>query len=295
MELAVHLRDPSQLEELDRIPSQLSEFYGTGEIEKQDWARSIPDCVQRVYTGDEFCIHRMPDPGMLEETLQGAANKSWDVTLLTPPVTNEGLERCLTLFRFLEQHAPETEVVVNDWGLLGALRENHPALPVAAGRLLNKGFKDPRLVDPEGAEEISEEAQELLNGCTFDTPSFQEKLREMDVRRFERDLLPYGEPRTEGPDGIGASVYFPFGYVSTGRVCWIASFKAPAGRKFTPLEACHGPCNGLLLEMGSTQSSFQLFQGGNTVFYLYPLPIFGSLVKDSTHEGVRLVYQGIAI
>ncbi len=124
---------------------------------------------------------------------------------------------------------------------------------------------------------------------------FQKKLREMDVRRFERDLLPYGEPDTTSTDGLGRSVYFPFGYVSTGRVCWVASFKASAGRKFSPPDACHGPCNGLLLEMGGAQSNFRLFEGGNTVFYLYPPSVLGSFATDPTYKEVRLVCQGLAI
>jgi len=295
MELAVHIRHPGQLDELDRMPDHILALYADLEPEAQDWLRSIPREVQRVYVGDEFCVHRLPDPPDLEAVTRKAAGKGWDVTLLTPPVTDDGLEKCSRLFRFLEREAPGTEVVVNDWGLLCLLKDKHPSLPVAAGRLLNKGFKDPRLADPDGTAEISEDAQDLLNGCTFDTPEFQEKLREMDVRRFERDLLPYGEPRIESPGGIGTSVYFPFGYVSTGRVCWVASFKSPAERKFTPLRSCQGPCDGLLLEMGGADSSFRMFEGGNTVFYLYPLSVFGSFVKDPTHEEVRLVYQGLAI
>ena len=136
---------------------------------------------------------------------------------------------------------------------------------------------------------------ELLNGCTFDLPEFQQKLRRLEVGRLERDLLPYGEPDMKSTDGLGTSVYFPFGYVSTGRVCRVASFEAPAAGKFSPLAACHSPCNGLLLEMGGAQTSFRLFEGGNTVFYLYPASVLGSFATDPTDKEVRLVCQGIAI
>jgi hypothetical protein len=295
MELAIHIRQRGQLDELDRIPNQVCELYEDLEPEAQNWVRSIPERVERVYVGDEFCVHRMPEPDVLEAITRSAGSKGWPVTLLTPPVTDEGLDRCSRLFRLLEREAPDTEVVANDWGLLCLLKDNHPSLAVAAGRLLNKGFKDPRLADPERAADISEDANELLNGCSFSTPSFQKKLREMDVRRFERDLLPYGEPDTKSTDGLGTSVYFPFGYVSTGRVCWVASFKAPAAKKFSPLAACHGPCDGLLLEMDGARSNFRLFEGGNTVFYLYPPSVLGSFATDPTYKEVRLVCQGLAI
>jgi len=295
MELAVHVRHPGQLDQLHRIPKQVCDLYEDLEPRVQDWVFSIPEHVERVYVGDEFCVHRMPDPAALEAITRSANGNGWRVTLLTPPVTDEGMERCSRLFRLLETQIPGTEVVVNDWGLLGALRENHPSLTVAAGRLLNKGFKDPRLADPASAAGISEDAEELLEGCTFDFPEFQQKMRDLEVGRLERDLLPYGETGLKSTAGLGISVYFPFGYVSTGRVCRIASFKAPAGRKFSPLDACHAPCNGLLLELGGAESHFRLFEGGNTVFYLYPPSVLRSFAKDATYEEVRLVCQGLAI
>ena len=156
MELAIHIRQPGHLDQLDRIPNQVCDLYADLEPEVRDWVRSIPEQVQRVYAGDEFCVHRMPEPEVLEGISRSARSKGWPITLLTPPVTDEGLERCSRLFRFLEQAAPGTEVVVNDWGLLCLLKDNYPSLPAAAGRLLNKGFKDPRLADPDGAAEISE-------------------------------------------------------------------------------------------------------------------------------------------
>jgi len=295
MELAVHIRQPGQLDELDRIPEHVLDLYKDLEPEVRDWVHSIPGQVERVYVGDEFCVHRLPDAAELEAVIRKADDKGWPVTLLTPPVTDDGLEKCSRLFRFLEREGPEAEVVVNDWGLLCLLKYNHPSLAVAAGRLLNKGFKDPRLVDPEGAAAISEDAYELLNGCTFDFSEFEQKMRHLEVGRVERDLLPYGAIDTKSPAGVGTSVYFPFGYVTTGRVCWIASFKAPAGRKFTPMAACHGPCNGLLLEMNGAPSSFRLFECGNTVFYLYPPSVLGSFAADPTYTEVRLVCQGLAM
>lgn len=295
MELAIHIRHAGQLDELDRTPDQVLDLYTDLETEARAWVRSIPEQVERVYVGDEFCIHRMPEPEVLEAITRSARTKGWPVTLLTPPATDEGLERCSPLLGFLEREVPGAEVVVNDWGLLCLLKEEYPSLPAAAGRLLNKGFKDPRLADPGRAEEISEDAQELFNGCSFDTPLFQEKLWEMGVRRVERDLFPYGKPDVRGTNGLGTSVYFPFGYVSTGRVCRVASFKASVARKFSLLDACHGPCNGLLMEMGGGQSGFRLFEGGNTVFYLYRPSVLGSFATDPTYKEVRVICQGLAI
>ena len=295
MELAVHVREVHQVENLKGIPLHLSEFYGGSDLEAQDWLGSLPVEVRRIYVGDEFCVHRLPDLATLEDFSGKASTRGWDITLLTPPVTDDGLEKCALLFRFLEKEVPGSEVVANDWGLVRLMNERHPSLPVAAGRLLNKGFKDPRLSDADRVARISENAEELLKGSTFDCPEFREKARRCNIRRLERDLLPFGELRMMAPKGLGTSVDLPFGYVSTGRVCWIASFNNPGRRKFCPLEACQGQCEGLLLELGGPQFGFRMFQGGNTVFYLYPFSALGSFVKESVHKEVRMVYQGLAI
>ena len=149
---------------------------------------------------------------------------------------------------------------------------------------------------PEGGAEFPEEAEGLLAACTFDFPPFAKKMRDLGVARLERDLLPYAGAAVKRPPGLGTSVYFPFGYVSTGRVCRVASFnKAPAARAFRPLDACPAPCNGLLLEMANGTSSFRLFEGGNTVFYLYPPSVLGRIARNEDKQKARLVCQGLAI
>lgn len=48
------------------------------------------------------------------------------------------------LFDYLNTCHSSAEVVFNDWGVMGLLKANYPVLKLSAGRLLNKGFKDPR-------------------------------------------------------------------------------------------------------------------------------------------------------
>ncbi len=72
MELAIHIRNPGQLDELDRLPNQVLDLYADLEPEARDWVRSIPERVERVYVGDEFCIHRMPEPDVLEAITRSA-------------------------------------------------------------------------------------------------------------------------------------------------------------------------------------------------------------------------------
>jgi hypothetical protein len=224
-----------------------------------------------------------------------ARGRKWPVSLLTPPLTDEGLEKCAPLFDRLRAAQPAAEVIVNDWGALLFLRQKCPDLELSLGRLLNKGFKDPRLPDPGGFSRHSQEAAELLSGCTFDSGDFRDLVTGLHVKRLERDLFPYGEPRLSESENFGMSVYFPFGYVTTGRVCWIASIHRPEEKKFSLGSACDRLCNRLSMKVSRPEDRLSLFQGGNAVFYLYPQALLISFLRWANRRKIRLVYQGLAI
>ena len=295
MELAVHIREPSRLEAFEGVPAHLTALYGEDSLERGLPDVRLPEAFRRIYVGDEFCLHRLVDPQGLEAIVRMARDRSRAVTLLTPPVTDEGLERCAVLFDRLEDSHLEAEVVVNDWGALQFLRERHPSLPVSLGRLLNKGFKDPRLQNAGAFARLSEEAAELLDRCTFDSYRFQEEMARRGVSRLERDLLPHGTPRWETLGGLGTSVYFPFGYVTMGRVCWLASFERGETKKFSLSETCRHTCRDLFLGLTDKRRNLALLQDGNAIFYRYPAGLLASFLTWAAGRGLRCVYQGLAI
>jgi len=293
MEIALHLRSSGQVESFEGVPAHLTALYGPGTLSDID--KILPLRVRRLYAGDEFCVNRMPSEKEFEDLLGLAGAKNWSVSLLTPPLTDEGLARCLPLFNRLRSVQPAPEVVANDWGVFFVLREAYPGLEVGLGRLLNKGFKDPRLPDPERFARHSQEAKELLNHCTFDSPVFQERLARLGASRLERDLLPYGKPRVAGFENFGVSVYAPFGYFTTGRVCWAASVHRPAGKKFSLGGPCDRLCERLPVAFDRSKSGLAILQSGNSFFYLYPQALLASFLRWARRRRVRLVYQGLAI
>lgn len=295
MELAVHLREPSQLEAWEGVRGHLTALYGAGTLERDLEDELLPGSLRRIYVGDEFCLQRMVDPEGLDDLVRLAQMRSWAVTLLTPPTTEEGLERFAPLLDRLDALQFESEVVVNDWGAMQFVRERYPSLPVSLGRLLNKGFKDPRLADAEAFTRISEEAAELLNRCAFDSAGFREAMTRRGVHRLERDLLPHGAPRWETPAGIGESVYFPFGYVTMGRVCLLASLEGRHSKKFSLADTCRRTCRDMSLRLTDPPRNLELLQEGNAVFYRYPASLLRSFFSWAAGRGLRCVYQGLAI
>lgn len=292
MEIALQLRTPDQKEKLDKFPEHLVTFYDGIPLTEEEWDKQYQS-FNRIYVGDEFCSNRLPLLTELKVFCQFAEEKQLNITLLTPVLTDEGLEKISPLFEYLKERLPETEVVVNDLGVLFFLKQKYPLFRLAVGRLLNKGFKDPRLLEANMLS--SKEADELLNDSTFDHMLFQEKMMELEVTRLERDLLPYGDCLTSGASGLRTSIYFPFGYLTTGRVCWPASFNQTARESFMPVNRCSRSCNALTLELRNKSFSFQLIQSGNTIFYLYTSSMLSSLIKKAKEQNLRLVYQGFVL
>jgi len=295
MELAVHIRDSGHPQTFHKIFTHLKAFYEPDALEGQDLSDLMSANSLRVYIGDEFCIHRLPQIDELDAVCRLANEKNGRLTFLTPPLTDEGMERCAALFDFFKENDPRTEVVVNDWGVLLFLQKNYPLFRLSLGRLLNKGFKDPRLTNPEEATGFSAETAELFNTCTFDSIEFTAKMQELNVMRLERDLLPYGELEIQSFGEIESSVYFPFGYISTGRVCWMASFNASAEKKYAISSGCRHPCNKISLKLNNAGTNLQLIQTGNTIFYLYAPSQLATLVKQAKTQNLRLVYQGLIV
>jgi hypothetical protein len=293
MELALHIRSIPPKGQMININGHLGSFYDGSGYDVKTLRAQFPS-IDRIYVGDEFCPIRLPGLKELERFCRFAKEKKVGLTLLTPVLTDAGLNQYAELFGCLENGCPDAEVVVNDIGVLLFLRERHPGFRFSMGRLFNKGFKDPRL-PVDDIMHPQPEIVGLLNESTYDHPNFQKVRTRLNVKRLERDLMPYGKQFKDSSSDYKTSYYFPFGYVTTGRVCWTATFNGDQKNAFTPPARCSKPCNTLSLQLKNHQSAFELIQAGNTVFYLYSPEAMGAFIKKAERENCRLVYQGLMV
>jgi len=245
---------------------------------------------RRIYVGDEFCLTRMPDIKGIAEFILFADKKDLALTLLTPVLTDQGIEHCTALFDRLYQWDSTTEVVVNDLGVLFFLKKNYPGFHLSMGRLFNKGFKDPRLGNED--RKASGLMAGLLNDCSFNHENIQVLAQSLGVQGFEQDLLPYADPAGVGTSRLKTAVYLPFGYVTTGRACFTAGLNQTSDTRFRLNGRCSLPCATHSLELKSPDLAFKLFQNGNTIFYLYTLSMIRTLLEKAQQQKIRLVYQG---
>ncbi|MBM3724167.1 MAG: hypothetical protein FJW40_01900 [Acidobacteria bacterium] len=236
----------------------------------------------RRYVGNEFCEHLIPSP----DALRRALDDRLPLTLLTPYVSDRGVARLASLFAILP---PGAEVAFSDWGVLNVLRRDFPALVPVQGRLLHKALRDPRVM------ELFSDPLPALRQSTVENHSYREMLRGLGVRRVELDALPQGFDAALPPAPV--SVYLPYGFVSTSRVCQAAGLHYRKERKFQPGAPCRHECQTHQVVFTYANSPFQnqdqqFLLKGNTYFYRQTEAAIASILALAGAGAVdRLVIQ----
>lgn len=289
--IGLHVRWPDPESWVDKFCALANSWLNTPW--RGDANAEFDNIAFRLYVGDEFCAHRLPSIGELQSLAGYAKARQWGLTLLTPPLTDQGIKDHWPLFEFMSRWQGKGEAVLNDWGVLNQLNKRMPQLPLSLGRLLNKGFKDPRLCLDDAKDRISPEAWELLNTCSYMQKHTAALAKELNVKRMEVDLAPQQAGFTDLP--LAASVYFPYGYVSTGRVCWLASYERKGPRRFAPSTDCARHCLQVRLSLNDKNSPNPLLYFGNAVFYQYSDEAMTSLFQSAGEGSFRLVFQGMAM
>jgi hypothetical protein len=220
-----------------------------------------PAGVDRLYFGAEFCEIKIPG---VEETAAAAliaAESGLGFTLVTPYVTDRGLELLREVFLSLPADKPG-EVVVNDYGALTMLKRERPDVTPVLGRLMSgqkRGF---------GVSTRQGDARPALaaswTASAFDLPAVREWLVEHGIRRVELDNLPQGIGSDFSGSGLGASLYAPFGFVTTTRYC---PYAYREGRWLNISGECGRACRQGMIEERADIFDRPIWLAGNAQFY----------------------------
>ena len=264
VEIALHFADPRSLERL---------------------SEGGADSASRLYFGNEFCDHLIPSPRTLSEALALSRELGLRFSLVTPMVTDSGIDALGRLFRILPDGS---EVIASDWGVLRLVRTEFPSLIPIAGRLLCKFMKDPRLP--------SRDWTKLVPHGVF-APAFLDLLASFGIERLDLDLPPHARPEDFRGPSMRLSMHRPYGFAAKGRICRMGSLHLDQERKFLPGEPCRKECLDYVLAMtrsgAAAAGDLHTFQRGNTVFYRHSDEMEAT-IEELTDEGVvdRLVVSG---
>jgi hypothetical protein len=293
----VHIAGPADLEG-DPVLSQSAAWEPSAKLRPR-LERAVAKIIEgfgdvrfsRCVFGTEFCEYLMPSPVQVAEAARAARERGLAFTLVTPYVSDAGVACLGEIFEWLR----EGEVVFNDWGILNLLRREFPRITPVQGRLLNKSLRDPRVMGVYGETEVNATLA-ALQRSSIDNESYTSLLARFGVEAVEMDNLPQGMDLSFA-DRVRVTVYLPFGFIATSRVCMAAGLHYRKADKFQPGAPCRHECQTHLVEFKYTTSPFSnrdqtFLLKGNSYFYLHDDSMLNALFDHARSGHVsRLVFQ----
>lgn len=270
--------------------------------------KDLRENADRIYFGNEFCQNLIPTSDFLKKWYFFAKARDKEFTFVTPFVTNASLEKLAILLDFLNRQ-DNPEVVFNDWGVFKFIKDNFKNIRPVLGRLLSKQFRDPRMFEilsgKQKAKEIlsaDKKTKTILlpqkipptlfehyRSCAVNVAIFQDYLLSEGINRVEIDNLiwkmnvkvnPVRESFSNGVNKkIGVSIYLPYGYITTTRMC---------GKLTSTHTACAGECKKYFLRLEDKSLPVYIYGIGNTVFYETHMPSYEYLQSLGVD---RIVFQ----
>jgi hypothetical protein len=239
----------------------------------------------RIYFGQEFCERLLPDERQIDSVMEFAARHHVPVTFVTPYVTNPGLAAVEARIRHVAEAQPGGEVVFNDWGVYLFLAEEVAGMRPVLGRLLNKTKRGPRIVNI--IEQVPPETRGYYQGSNLDVPAACRFLKERGIRRVEFDNPLQGLDLSGTDPEIAKSLYLPFAFVSTTRLCLSANCADPDAVDRVGVFACAQECRSATFSLYNPVMRVPLIRRGNTQF------IVNEQIPDVVSQGLvdRIVVQ----
>lgn len=223
-----------------------------------------PGPLRAIYFGSEFCADLLPDAPKVAQLCAHARNRGVEAVLLTPVAAPQGLAKIEHLLADLSASGEAPAVVFNDWGVANLLREAFPGLQRRAGRLMNRGLRDPRLMEKRAdpARASGDRGRRMRS-----------LLAQSGVTALETDVDLEGSYLGDGSEGLQRVLYLPYAFAASSRNCLV---KAEGARTVDECFTkglgitCSGRCGGRWQQVDRPDTALPLWRVGNTIFFEVP-------------------------
>ncbi|MEW6088831.1 MAG: hypothetical protein AB1498_11080 [bacterium] len=214
----------------------------------------------RIYFGEEFCPFRLPTKEDLESVIKYARKNKLQFTFVTPWLTDDALARVRGL---LEVVPFGSEVVINDYGLLLALkREKNNFIPVL-GRLLNGQIRGLRA---NYERRLTKNILKNFQSCHPQIETLADFYKNNGINRIELDNLPQGIKTGFENKRFSGSLYYPYGYITVTRFCPYIILKNRFNLIFS-IKKCNKTCLKSIFPMENKETDRKIFVIGNSHFF----------------------------
>lgn len=232
--------------------------------------------IEGIYFGQETCENLIPTLKFVEQAVEYCNAKEYLFTFATPYVGPKGMEKLRKIFTYLDENAPDSEVVVNDYGVLHLLDTEFKNLTPVLGRLLIKMKRDPRFslsgfeianVEIKNLKRIEVNQAEALQGSSLELSVYQEFLKEKGVERVGIDTVSQGvNSKALKKWGLPVDLYWPWTYITSNRSCTIAAYTQPGKETHPTDEPCNFQCKKYEFAFKSDKKMLPSVARGNAVW-----------------------------
>lgn len=234
--------------------------------------------IRYLYFGTEFCEHLIPTEEELRKWIKICERDNLVPVFVTPVVSDWGLNRLKVCLDLIRTELQEAEIVVNDYGVAELIRSCYPGLKIIFGRVLDKLTHESRALSNEFEDYYGTKGIQYAVHPGNISGYSQKALSIFRVNRYEFDLPSVGISLP--PNSFHYSLYWPFSFLTTGRICMFHSFEENGVNRFLAgYNSCkkicrttdlvlRKPLNGFRTKNGQFTNELYLFQKGNTIFYL---------------------------
>lgn len=230
--------------------------------------------IEYVYFGNEFCEYKIPTVDQLKSMFDTCKKDGISCVLVTPVVSDYGINKVSGLIDFLVSNCITIPVVINDMGVFELIRKKEYPGECIVGRILEKSSHDCRASREEFDDYYGENGKKFAKTPGIISEYSRMIFDEYGANRYEFDLPKVGFDLSSKGD---YSLYWPYSYLTTGRVCMFRSLDLSGKDKFLVGGVGCGkrcmkynvekrkPINGYSLEK---KAEMFLFQKGNTTYFI---------------------------
>lgn len=230
----------------------------------------IDEPITHIYLGNEFCEYKLPTNVQLRSLMTLCQKENLNPVLVTPPVTDYGINKISLLLDEIDNNSFSVELIVNDVGVLQLIHDRQINCSVTLGRVFDKMSHDSRASVQQFDTYYGSTGKKFAASPGIISKQSKKKFISYNVTRYEFDLPKVG---IRLPcNGERYSLYWPFSYLTTGRVCFFRSIAQKGRNKFlVGSDPCIMPCRELQMLKAKglhPDSEHYLFQHGNTIFFV---------------------------
>lgn len=248
--------------------------------------------ISYLYFGNSFCQYDLPSLEEVKTVLTYCEENKIQLILVTPPVTDFGIEKIRQLLK-LFQKSKESNIVINDFGVLELVKEVGYKGHIILGRVLDKTIREFRLTDNERIQYYSERGKDYMNTAASTSSYYSAVLKKYNIRRVQMDISDVIYKKN--PE-LEYDCIMPSEYITTGRMCLFRIASQSEEEKYLLNNSCKKYCNfqkQMLIKPidylkfdseGNRIRELRMIRKGNTLFtlrrFLYETEINERLVFD---------------